>query len=146
RQETGYRRQETGDRRQDTGDRRQETGDRIQDTGDRRQETGDRRQETGDRRQETGDRRQETGVRKKFFGDFRVRIIDIIPTIRHLQKLKIKSTIIHQLSIISPCSLFPVPCSLFPVPSFLEMSIVLGENLPLIEFHISNQQRRLIQK
>ncbi|NEP81402.1 MAG: hypothetical protein F6K39_26495 [Okeania sp. SIO3B3] len=36
---------------------------------------------TGDRRQEIGDRRQETGERKEFFGDFRVRIIDIIPTI-----------------------------------------------------------------
>ncbi|NEQ40713.1 MAG: PEP-CTERM sorting domain-containing protein [Okeania sp. SIO3I5] len=34
---------------------------------------------------------------------------------RHLQKLKIKSILIHKLSII-------LPCSLFPVPSFLEMS------------------------
>ncbi|NET76450.1 hypothetical protein [Okeania sp. SIO1F9] len=52
------------------------------------QESGVRSQETGDRGQETGDRRQESGVRKKFFGDFRVRIIDIIPTIRHLVKIK----------------------------------------------------------
>uniref|UniRef100_UPI0025EC2C5D hypothetical protein n=1 Tax=Okeania sp. SIO2F4 TaxID=2607790 RepID=UPI0025EC2C5D len=37
----------------------------------------------------------------------------IVPLIRHLQKLKIKSILIHKLSILSSCSLFPVPCSLF---------------------------------
>ncbi|MGB3508285.1 MAG: hypothetical protein WBA93_03415 [Microcoleaceae cyanobacterium] len=32
---------------------------------------------------------------------------------RHLQKSKRKSILIQRLSIILPCSLFPVPCSLF---------------------------------